>query len=179
MRCSRIQGATFGLELAFASARERGSLASAAGAIPLILGYRRSPVGRRRLRRRIPGRPRDTDHPQFVRFTTGAGLSTDWANAITGDLNGRIYVGTVHGVDRIDPNTGRITHLTAADGLASNAVISAFRDRSGELWFGTRNGLSKLTISRNPAAAPPAVRLTEVSIDDRPIPLSDFGESRA
>src|ERR1022692_3184942 len=121
---------------------------------------------------------RDTGHPQFVRFTTGAGLSTDWANAITGDLNGRIYVGTVHGVDRIDPNTGRVTHLTAADGLASNAVISAFRDRSGDLWFGTRNGLSKLTVSRNPAAAPPAaVRITGLSIDDRPMPLSDFGES--
>jgi signal transduction histidine kinase/ligand-binding sensor domain-containing protein len=120
---------------------------------------------------------RNTDHPRFVRFTTGDGLSTDWANAITGDLNGRIYVGTVHGVDRIDPNTGRITHLTAADGLASNAVISAFRDRSGDLWFGTRNGLSRLTVSRNPAAAPPAVRITELRIDDRPIPLSDFGEA--
>ena len=120
---------------------------------------------------------RDTGDPQFVRFTAFSGLSTDWANAITGDLYGRIYVGTVHGVDRIDPNTGRITHLTAADGLASNAVISAFRDRSGDLWFGTRNGLSRLTVSRNPAAAPPPVRITEVSIDDRKIPLSDFGES--
>lgn len=120
---------------------------------------------------------RDSDHPQFARFTTVTGLSTDWANAITGDLSGRIYVATVRGVDRIDPNTGHITHLTVADGLASNAVISAFRDRSGDLWFGTRNGLSKLTVSAYPAEAPPAVRITEVRIDDRPIPLSDLGES--
>jgi ligand-binding sensor domain-containing protein len=59
---------------------------------------------------------RDTGHPQFVRFITAAGLSTDWANAITGDLNGRIYVGTVHGVDRIDPNTGRVTDRSGRPG---------------------------------------------------------------
>ena len=120
---------------------------------------------------------RDSYHPQFVRFNTGTGLSTDWANGITGDLSGRIYVATIRGVERIDPSTGHISHLTVADGLASNAVVSAFRDRAGDLWFGTRNGLSKLTASRNPTVAPLAVRITEVRIDDRPIPLSDFGES--
>ena len=55
--------------------------------------------------------------------------------------------------------------------------MSAFRDRSGDLWFGTRNGLSKLTLSSNSAPALPAVRITEVSVDDRAIPLSDFGET--
>jgi ligand-binding sensor domain-containing protein/signal transduction histidine kinase len=120
---------------------------------------------------------RDTDHPQFIRFTEENGLSSDYAYAVTSDLSGRIYVGTRRGIDRIDPSTGQISHLTTADGLANNLVTSAFRDRDGDLWFGTQNGLSRLTVSRDPAAAPPVVRITEIRVDNRPMPLSDLGET--
>jgi ligand-binding sensor domain-containing protein/signal transduction histidine kinase len=120
---------------------------------------------------------RDTDHPQFTRFTSENGLSSDYAFTVTSDLSGRIYVGTRRGVDRINPSTGQISHLTTADGLANNLVLTAFRDSHGDLWFGTQNGLSKLTVSRSPAAPPPIVRITEIRVDDRPAPLSDLGET--
>ena len=37
----------------------------------------------------------------------------------------------------------RFEHLTAADGLASNFVLSSLQDSRGFLWFGTMNGLSR------------------------------------
>lgn len=120
---------------------------------------------------------RDTDHPQFIRFTSENGLSSDYAYTVISDLSGQIYVGTRLGVDRINPATGRISHLTTADGLANNLVLCSFRDDHGDLWFGTRNGLSRLTVSQGPAAPPPAVRITEIRIDNRPMPLSDLGET--
>ena len=122
---------------------------------------------------------RDTDHPRFVRFTTENGLSSDSVFTVTSDLSGRIYAGTRRGIDRIEPDTGKIAHFTTADGLANSVVISSFRDHNGDLWFGTLNGLSKLTASRNPAPHPPAVRITEIRVDNRPIPISDFGETDA
>jgi Y_Y_Y domain/Histidine kinase/Two component regulator propeller len=121
---------------------------------------------------------RDTDHPLFVRFTNQNGLSSDSVFTLTSDLSGRIYAGTRRGIDRIEPTTGKIAQFTTANGLANNVVISSFRDHNGDLWFGTLNGLSKLTASRNPAP-PPAVRITEIRVDNRPIALSDFGETDA
>ena len=122
---------------------------------------------------------RDTDHPGFVRFTTENGLSSDSVFTLTSDVRRRIYAGTRRGIDRIEPSTGKIAHFTTADGLANSVVISSFRDHDGDLWFGTLNGLSKLTASRDLAPPPPAVRITEIRVDNRPIPLSDFGETTA
>ena len=40
--------------------------------------------------------------------------------------------------------TGRVRHYTTADGLTAGELLSAFRDRSGTLWFGGYNGLLRL-----------------------------------
>jgi ligand-binding sensor domain-containing protein len=66
------------------------------------------------------------------------GLSSDSAGVITEDTNGRIYVGTGRGLDRLDPETGRVNHFTGADGLAGGDLLAAFRDRDGALWFGAQ-----------------------------------------
>src|SRR5262245_2307083 len=47
----------------------------------------------------------DADRPHFVVYTTREGLSSDGALAVTGDADGRIYVGTSRGVDRLDPKS--------------------------------------------------------------------------
>ena len=44
---------------------------------------------------------------------------------ITEDRFGRIYLGTVSGVDRLDPATGSIRHYTTSEGLAKGAVKQA------------------------------------------------------
>jgi ligand-binding sensor domain-containing protein len=55
-----------------------------------------------------------------------------------------MYFGTARGLDRFDLETKRIRRYTKLDGLASNAVTVAFRDRQGALWFGTDVGFHGL-----------------------------------
>ena len=85
------------------------------------------------------------DHPAFVHYTVKEGLSSDQITCITEDQFGRIYLGTGLGVDRLEPESGRIKRFTLADGLPNGFVNVAFRDRSNTLWFGTLQGLSKLS----------------------------------
>ena len=52
------------------------------------------------------------ERPRFVRYGRSDGLSTNNVRCITSDASGRIYVGTVRGVDRIDPRSGLIRRYT-------------------------------------------------------------------
>jgi ligand-binding sensor domain-containing protein len=58
-----------------------------------------------------------------IRYGTTEGLSSDNARCIGEDQWGRIYVGTVRGVDCINTATGRIKNLSSADGLSSDFRI--------------------------------------------------------
>jgi ligand-binding sensor domain-containing protein len=69
----------------------------------------------------------------FRTYTTANGLSGNELAAILEDRAGRIYVATHRGLDRIDPETDKITHYTARDGLATNHPEVALRDHSGYL----------------------------------------------
>lgn len=115
------------------------------------------------------------EHPSFVRYTTREGLSTNNVRAITEDLNGDIYAGTVRGVDRLSPDTGTVRHYGLADGLAGDFVTTAFRDRKGTLWFGTFGGLSRLDPQPEPVSAPPPIRIEGLRIAGVVQPLSEFG----
>ncbi|HZE69724.1 MAG TPA: two-component regulator propeller domain-containing protein, partial [Pyrinomonadaceae bacterium] len=66
--------------------------------------------------------------PTYTRVT---GLSSNSAEVITEDDDGKIYVATGRGLDRVNPETGRVSHFTAADGLAGGDLLAAFRDRHG------------------------------------------------
>jgi ligand-binding sensor domain-containing protein len=61
-----------------------------------------------------------------------------------GGIYAGIYAGTAKGVDRLNPDTGDIRHFSTADGLAHGEPTSALRDASGDLWFATKQGLSRL-----------------------------------
>jgi ligand-binding sensor domain-containing protein len=59
--------------------------------------------------------------------------------------DGIVFGATAGGVLRYDPETGRYTRFTRADGLAGNHVLSILLDSTGDLWFGTEGtGLSRL-----------------------------------
>src|SRR4029077_8921557 len=53
-----------------------------------------------------------TDHPKLITYTMAEGLSSNDTRCVTEDEWGRIYVGTVRGVDRLDLATNRIKHYT-------------------------------------------------------------------
>lgn len=114
-------------------------------------------------------------HPHFVIYTTRQGLSTDNARSLTEDLDGRIYVGTVRGVDRLTPETGEFKHYGSEDGLAGDFVMTAFRDRRGALWFGTFNGLSRLEPQPDPKPTAPSILIDGLRVAGVKQPLNELG----
>lgn len=116
------------------------------------------------------------ERPVFASYTTAEGLSSNNVRAITEDAAGRIYAGTVRGVDRLSPDTGRFKHYTLADGLADDFVTDAFRDRDGALWFGTQNGLSKLVPEPDPPAYPPPIFIGTLRVAGVKQRLSEVGQ---
>ena len=119
-----------------------------------------------------------TERPQFRTYTVRDGLASDSVRSISEDRWGRIYLGTAHGVDRLDPETGRIRHFTTADGLSNNEVESAFRDRHGALWFGTMNGVSRFVPQLERPAQPPAILIDGLRIAGAVFPLPELGDER-
>ncbi len=61
--------------------------------------------------------------------------------ALSTDGEGRVWVASHKGgATRIDGED--ITHFTTADGLTFDGMWTLFRDRDGDMWFGTHAGLS-------------------------------------
>jgi signal transduction histidine kinase/ligand-binding sensor domain-containing protein len=115
------------------------------------------------------------EHPRFVRYTTREGLSSNNTRTMTEDLSGDIYIGTVRGVDRLTPATGRVRHYGLADGLAADFVTTAYRDQKGTLWFGTFSGLSRLDPQPEPVPSAPSIRIEGLRIAGVKQPFSELG----
>ena len=116
--------------------------------------------------------------PHMVDYTVANGLSSNLVGSITEDLLGRIYLGTGHGVDCIYPgDLSHIRHYTNADGLARGGVLAAFCDRHGVLWFGTREGLSRLEPEPERPQSPPPVLISGLRVRGAPFPISNLGET--
>lgn len=114
--------------------------------------------------------------PSFVNYTTGQGLASNNTAVLTEDAMGRIYVGGGHGLDQLDPTSGRVKHFTTTDGLAPGLFRAAFRDHNGELWFGMTRGLSRLTPPPDSEAAPPTILITGLRVAGLPRLVSALGE---
>lgn len=99
------------------------------------------------------------------------------ANCLTEDAQGRVYVGSLRGVERWDPGTGRVRQFTSADGLAQNEMKAAYRDRRGRLWFGTIQGLSSLDPRPDPPDAATDVWVTAVRVAGESRAVSAVGEA--
>jgi ligand-binding sensor domain-containing protein/signal transduction histidine kinase len=119
-----------------------------------------------------------SDHPAFVHYSKTDGISSsNRIYCVTGDKWGRIYVGTDHGLDRLDSNTNNVDHFTVADGLPSNAVELAFRDGQDKIWFGTGNGLCSF-VPEEARTRLPTVYIGGVRIGGEQFTISELGETR-
>lgn len=114
--------------------------------------------------------------PQFNHLTTENGLSSNNVRSITEDNFGRIYLGTVRGIDRLTPETGIVKRYSVNDGLATDFVDTAFRDAAGVLWFGTPNGISRLVPEKEANASPPPILIAGLRIAGVEKKLSELGE---
>ncbi|MCM3870497.1 MAG: hypothetical protein ND895_07390 [Pyrinomonadaceae bacterium] len=117
------------------------------------------------------------ERPVFTSYTTAEGLSSNSTDVITEDLQGRMYISTGHGVDQLDPETGRFKHFTIADGLAPGNIVAAFRDSKGTLWFGTHRGLSRFAPTNEEISQAPAILITGLSVANEPKNISAIGET--
>lgn len=119
-----------------------------------------------------------TDPPRFVKFPANEGISNADVECITEDQWGRIYVGTGHGLYRLDPDTGQTKRYTTADGVVDDPIV-AFRDRKGVLWFGSSQGLSRFVpeFEEPEGRASPPIRITGLRITGFPYPVSELGET--
>lgn len=118
------------------------------------------------------------DKPAFEVYTTAEGLSGNETHAVVSDRSGLLYVGTAHGIDRVDPETGWITHFGASDGLPAGEMNAAIRDRNGTLWFTYTTGLVHFVPSSGETGAPPPPALiTGVRVEGLELPISAVGET--
>jgi ligand-binding sensor domain-containing protein/signal transduction histidine kinase len=118
-----------------------------------------------------------SDHPTQIKYGVAEGLSSDNARCIAEDRWGRIYIGTVRGVDRIDTATGRVKHFSSADGLSSDFTKFIYRDRQNNLWIGTLNGISKFTPEPPAETAPPEVVISGLRVGGEPLAVNELGET--
>ena len=121
-----------------------------------------------------------SDRLNFRRYTTEQNLAADNVRSLTSDFDGNIYVGTIRGVDRLDPETGNVRHYSTADGLAADNVSSAFCDRLGRIWFGTPNGLSRIEPATQTIvhSRSPRVFINSLEIAGKQYAVSDFGQEK-
>jgi ligand-binding sensor domain-containing protein/two-component sensor histidine kinase len=117
------------------------------------------------------------DELKVETYTPSNGLASINARCVTEDKQGRIYIGTVRGVDRLEVESGRIKHYTVADGLSNSEIGTCFRDSRNTLWFATYRGLSKFVPEEAENALPSPTLISGLHVAGLALPVSELGTS--
>lgn len=118
------------------------------------------------------------ENPRFKNYTIADGLASGAVWAISEDDDGRIYLGTGRGVDRLDTATGKIKHFSNDDGIIGSVINSLFKDFQGNIWVASDLGISRINprIAENPAMPPP-VYINRILIAGVDLPLAETGDA--
>jgi signal transduction histidine kinase/ligand-binding sensor domain-containing protein len=119
----------------------------------------------------------DSDNFEFVKYTPANGLTSISTASVTEDEFGRIYIGSWHGVDRLNPDTGQVENFTTADGLPASFVESSYRDRHNNLWFATYEGVTRYVPEPPRVRQPPTILITGLRVEGEPRSVSVLGET--
>lgn len=119
----------------------------------------------------------DDDAPKIVSFSTAEGLSSNRAMCLTEDEFGRIYIGTGRGINRLEPESGRVKIFTQADGLPGNIVSQCHKSPDGKLWFSSNNSLIQLNSQADAPARPPPLFIDFLSVNGNARKISELGET--
>ena len=76
-------------------------------------------------------------------FTAADGLVHNYVQAITDDLDGKIWFGTQGGISVFDGST--FTNYTKANGLNSDSILCLTVDKKGVVWIGTDEGINSFS----------------------------------
>jgi diguanylate cyclase (GGDEF)-like protein len=115
--------------------------------------------------------------PAFKEYNTSHGLPSRVVKAIEEDKQGQLWLSTDRTICRFDPKEERAHPFTYERDLQKCEFVknSSFRDASGELFFGSNDGLSLFhpaDIAPNPVA-PPLV-MTDFYVLNKPIPPAEW-----
>jgi len=81
----------------------------------------------------------DREHKQHKTYAIGYTV-----RCIHEDTHGRFWVGTEGGgLLLFNPDNGKFTRFTDADGLPNNSILRMLEDNQGHLWLSTFNGLAR------------------------------------
>jgi signal transduction histidine kinase/streptogramin lyase len=116
------------------------------------------------------------DRPVFSRPLDAEGLMQGAILALAEDRLGQFYAATGRGIIQFDGTLQRMRRLTTADGRASNLVRTALVDRTGALWFGTQQGLSRLVPRLTARPEPPPTLIHALRLAGVPRPIAQLGE---
>jgi ligand-binding sensor domain-containing protein len=89
----------------------------------------------------LNGDPRGLSHPAVYALLVGR--------------DGRIWVGTGHGLDLLDPRSGRLDHFRQESdgrGLAGNLVRAIWEGPDGTIWVGSHGGLNRIAVAADGSA---------------------------
>lgn len=88
------------------------------------------------------------------RAAPGSGLSNNIIPDFLEVSDGNLWVATYHGLNLLDPKTGRFSSFFAEAGepnsLGNSLIRSLHQDRTGILWIGTDKGVNKLNLRHKP-----------------------------
>ena len=70
-------------------------------------------------------------------------ISNNTICAVYEDDKGLLYIGTVNGLDILNPATGKAKKYFQKDGLSGDVIYSIARDKKGFFWLGTNKGITK------------------------------------
>jgi signal transduction histidine kinase len=120
------------------------------------------------------------DRPSFEHFTTNRGLDNNYMRGVVQDRFGQVYLATNDGINRLDPESGRIRRYDTNHGLSNNEVKAGLRDRDGVLWFTSRSGVSRIEPRPDSDAPPtrPDMRITGIRVAGTPHAVSALGQTR-
>ncbi len=116
------------------------------------------------------------DGKKFLNLTDQDGLSGNLIYSILADGN-TLWIGNTRGIDRLNLKDTTFYHYGKLDGVLGleNNQNAIYKDRYGNIWFGTIAGAIKYNPREDrPNLIPPTLRITSVKyfLYDEPVPAS-------
>ena len=112
----------------------------------------------------------------WKRLTETDGLLMNSINLLQSDSEGNLFIGTNLGLNRYDIVTGRISSFTDKNGFTGieTRPNASFRDKNGDLWFGTSNGAIRLNpLKLPPVITEPATHIWRTQVNYETYPMYD------
>jgi len=88
--------------------------------------------------------------PELIKkYSTADGLLADYITSIVAGINGDVYIGTSRGLNKYNHAQQRLSSFSEKTGFIGIEVKknSSFKDKAGNIWFGTIKGITKVDIS--------------------------------